>query len=83
MVADALAVDERAVGAVQIDEDEIVVRAAQLGVMAGDLGVVDLDRVRGVAPQSKDGVVQLETSSLVVPANHEQRWHGSDLHAVR
>jgi len=79
MVADPLAVDKGAVGAVEIGDGEIAVAAAQFGVMAGDFGVVDLDHVRGVASHPEDGVRQLETCALVVSANHEQRWHGSAL----
>ena len=75
MGVDLLAVDERAVGAVQIGDAEIAVAAAHLGVMAGDLGVVNLEDVRGVAPQPENGVLQLESRALIVSANDEQRCH--------
>ena len=45
MGADPLAVDEGAVGAVQIGDREIAVAAAEFGVMAGDFGVVNLEAV--------------------------------------
>ena len=53
----------------------IAVAAAEFGVMARDLGVVNLDGVRGVAPQAENGVLQLEAAALIVSANDEQRCH--------
>ena len=55
VLADALAVDERAVGTVQVGDRVVVVDAADFGVMAGDFGVVQLDACwtrRGPAERS-------------------------------
>ena len=43
VLADALAVDERAVGAVQVGDRVVALDAADFGVVAGDFGVVKLD----------------------------------------
>ena len=50
MLADAFAVDERAVGAAQVGDHVVVVDAADFGVLAGDFGVVQLEGIRGVPP---------------------------------
>ena len=47
---DPLAIDVGAVGTVQVGDGKSVVLAANLGVMTGDFGVVQLDVVRGLRP---------------------------------
>jgi hypothetical protein len=42
MIAHPLAVDERPVGTVQIGDRVVVLDAADFGVLAGNLGVVEL-----------------------------------------
>ncbi len=74
----ALAVDERAVGAVQIDQRERAAFARQLGVVAGDFLIVQLNGVRRLAADAQGIALQLELDPLVVAANDEQRRH--DLH---
>ena len=76
VLADALAVDERAVAAVQIGDRVVVVDAADFGVVAGDFGVVKLERVRGVPPEPNGRLGQLEAAALVGSADDEQRRHG-------
>ena len=71
MVADPLAVDERAVAAAQVRDGVIVLDAADFGVVAGDLGVVDLDGVRRVPPQADGRLGQLEAASLIGAADDE------------
>ena len=64
-----LAVDEGAVGAVQVGDCVVAVRAAELGVLAGDFGIVNVQRTRLVAPQPNDRLVKLEACALIVSAN--------------
>ena len=72
VLTDSLAVDESAVGTAEIDDGEIGVGAAEFRMMAGDLRVVDLNDIGGLASQPEDSFPQLETSALVVSTNHEQ-----------
>ena len=75
VLLDPLAVDERAVGTVQIGDGEGVVQAADFGVMAGDFGVVQLDGVRGVAADADHGPLEFEAGALIDSANYKQRRH--------
>ena len=76
VLADALAVDERAVAAGQVGDRAVVLGAADFGVVAGDFGVVKLEGVRGVPPQSNGRLGQLEAAALIGSADDEQRRHG-------
>ncbi len=71
MAADALAVDKRAVAAAQVLDREIVLDLADFGVVAGDLGVVDLDSVRRVPAQADGRLGQIEAASLIGAADDE------------
>jgi len=72
LLAHALAVDERAVGAVQIADRVAFVRAAQLCMDARDLGVVELHGVRSVATDAHHRAVQLEAPALIVAADDKK-----------
>ena len=78
VLTDALAVDERAVGTVQIAEFELRAAAADFGVVPRDFGVVQLQRVRRITAHAEGFFLQLEAGSLIVSADHEQRRHGRD-----
>ena len=73
---DALAVYVRAVGAAEIGQDVGLVAAAQLGVPARHLGVVNLNLIARVATYAERLCGELEAQPLVVAAKHEQRRHG-------
>ena len=62
---DALAVDEGAVRAAQVDDRVDVALAADFGMAARDFGVVNLDEVRRVAAETHHPVFQLELRPLV------------------
>ena len=70
-----LAVDERAVGAAQVADDERVAAARELGVLARDFGVVQLDGVGGAAADGDGRFVEPEPRALIAALDHEQRWH--------
>ena len=55
VLPDPLPVDERAVGAVQVGDRVVAVGAADLGVVAGDFGVVQLDAVGASRPSRSVG----------------------------
>ena len=77
-MANPLAVDERAVRAVQIGDGVFAVDPADFGVMAGDFGVVQGDGAGRVAPQPYGGLGQFEAAALIDPADDEQCRHGPD-----
>ena len=68
--------------AVQIGDGVVVADAADFGVMARDLRVVDLNRAGGVAAQADARLGQFETAALVGSADDEQRRHGPDSRVV-
>ena len=70
-----LPVDEGAVGAVQVGDRVIAMRAAELGVMARDFGIVHVDSAGLVASEPQDRLLQLITRALVISANYKQRRH--------
>ena len=72
-----LAVDEGPVGAVQVGEVEDAVLDADIRVLAGDFGIVELDDIGDVPAQADRRTLQLEAGPLIVAADHEQRRHGS------
>ena len=72
---DLLAVDERAVGAVQVADEILFAAAAELGVLARDFGVVQLHGVGGAAAERDRGAIQPEASALIAALDHEQRRH--------
>ena len=74
---DRLVVEIRAIGRDEVDELEGVLDPADLGMSAGDFGVVEPDRVRVVAPQPDDLGLQLEPLPLVGPFDDEQRGHAT------
>jgi len=51
VLLDTFAIDERPVRAIQIEDDVVVVNSADLRMMAGDFGVMELDRIGDIAPQ--------------------------------
>ena len=63
---DPLAVDVRAVRAVQVGHHAGHSVVADFGVAARDLGVVNLDVVRSIAPQAQRALLEIEERSLVV-----------------
>ena len=75
VLLDLLAVDERAVGAAEVADDERVAAAAELGVLARDFGVVQLHGVRRAAAERDGRAVEPEARALIAALNHEQRWH--------
>jgi hypothetical protein len=71
MALDALAIDEGAVGAAQVDDVVEAGFAADFGVAARDLGIVDLEEVRRVSTETHRGLFQLELGPLVATGNDE------------
>ena len=78
VVLDSPAVDIRAVGALQIDQSVNVTRSKDFGVLPGDFGVVELDRVGGLASKSDGSLLELEPRALVVSTDHKQGRHSAD-----
>ena len=77
MPVDPLPIDECAVRAVQIADNEVVVAlAADFGMMARDFGVVDLDGVRPIPTDPNGRFCQLKAVSLIGSANDKQGRHG-------
>src|SRR5262249_2074087 len=64
-VLDRLVVDEGAVGAADVDEAVTLGGLAELGVAAGDLGVVQPDAVAGVAADAELRVGQVELFAFI------------------
>ena len=77
MGLDPLAIDVGAVGAAEVGEKcKYAVRSADFGVVARDFGVVQPDGAGGVASDSRERLVELETRALVVSPDDKQRRHG-------
>ena len=72
---DPLAVDVRAVRAAQVGHHAGHAVVADFGVSARDFGVVNLDVVRGVAPQAQRALFEIEERSLVVALINKKRRH--------
>ena len=75
MLLHPFAVDEGPVGTAQVGDRVIAMGAAELGVQARDLGIVQVDSAGLVAPEPQDGLLQLVARALVISANHKQRRH--------
>ena len=71
VLPDALAVDVRAIGTVQIRDGKCIVLAANFGMMAGDFGVVQLDVVRCVATDADDRSLEFEPGALIDSPDYE------------
>ena len=74
-LVDGLAVDERAVRRAQIDDPIPVPVEPELGVAAGNLGVVEPYGVRAVPAQGHGTGHELEPLTLVGPLDDEQGGH--------
>ncbi len=77
---DALVIDEGAVGAAQVDQQERIAGAADFRMAAGDLGVVQLDGIARVASQVQSASlgVQFKTDALITALDDEERCHGKN-----
>lgn len=75
---DAAVIDEGAVGAALVEEDQGLADVAEFGVLAGNFGVVQLDRATQVAAESNSdlGEGELEAVPLIATLDNEQRRHG-------
>ena len=67
--------EEGAVGAVQVRQQIRAVGPLELGMLARDFGVVELDGVGRLASEAELLAFQLEAAPLIVAADHEQRRH--------
>ena len=69
------AVDEGAVGTAQVGDHVRVVDAANFGMQTGNLGVVQLQGIRRIPPETSSRLGQFEAGALVGSADHEQCRH--------
>src|SRR5208337_758617 len=83
MLSHLFPVDKRSVGTIQVGDSVIAMRTTDLGVMARDLGIVNVDGARLVASEPEDGLLQLITRALVVSSNDKQRRHDYGSRAAR
>ena len=74
-LVDGLAVDERPVGRAQVEDAIPPLFEPELGVAAGNLGIVEPNGVRVVPAQGHGTGCELEPLSLVGPLDHEQGGH--------
>ena len=79
MLADLAAVDEGAVGAAEVAEDELVVTSGELDMVARNLGVVQLNCIRRSAPDGHQRIVETEARALISTLNHEERRQGGNV----
>ena len=68
----SFAVNERAVGTLEIDEQENAVLMTHFRVIPGYFTVVQLDRVAAFATQADDGPLQIDSPALITTLNDEQ-----------
>jgi hypothetical protein len=72
---DGLVVDERSVGRAQVEDSKPALVEPELGMAAGDLGIVEPNGVRVVPAQSDGTECELEPFALVGPLDHHQGGH--------
>src|SRR5687767_7870002 len=72
-LADLFAVDERAVGAIEIDQGVALALLAHFGVSAGDFVIGKLDAVGGVAAERQRQAAQLVALAFVATLHYEER----------
>ena len=74
-LVDELAVDVGPVGRAEIDDPVRLLLLPELGMAAGDLGIVEPDRVRVIPSQGHGTRLELEALALVGPLDHKQGGH--------
>ena len=74
---DPTVVDERAVGAAQIDDQVLFAHAANFGMAAGDFGIVQLHPIFGIAAKVECSPmgVQFVSDPLIPTLNDKQGSH--------